>query len=316
MKRTMMHSLLCVAVASLTLELAACEPPAPRTRGPSTAATTGASAPPTPATASAGSSARAPEASVSRAAFDHVYVYDIDWRNGGRALFLRGDGSGILRVAGRLEDNVQNEKRYALPASAERANGIRAILEAHGASSMTVDPTTAPGDQIAAVRVLPRTGPEVSLRGPAGRNERFRKMLLDLEKALGAIPVADISPAYTGKLETHWTPPLASPGALVQQHKLGRMKAGKFHPVATLAFDRRFVATLTVDEPGEDAEAVQRAWSEIWSQDELLVKAEEEDGTERRIVGAKVRRGEKDYPAGVLNVLSGRYGVFAVELKR
>jgi hypothetical protein len=158
----------------------------------------------------------------------------------------------------------------------------------------------------------------VSLRGPAGRNEPFRKLLLDLEKALEAIAdsVAASSPSYEGKLDPYWTPPFASPSAVVTRHKLGRLKGGKMHPVATLVFDRRTSATLSIDEPGEDADAVQRAWSEISAKDELSVKSEKEDATGHTLVGTRVRRGHKDYPAGVLNVLSTEFGVFAVEDKR
>jgi hypothetical protein len=313
MKRNLLRCLACVAASALALANAACDRTQAQTPAPSSAATT-ATTTPAPSSAAA-TTAPAPPARAA-SAFDHVYVYDIDWRTGGRALFLRGDGSGILRVATRLEDNVQPEKRYTLPPSTERAGAIRAILEAHGASSMKVDPTMAPGDQIAVVRVLPPTGPELSLRGPAGRNEPFRKMLLELEKALASISTAGISPSYDGKLDPYWTPPFASPNDVVTRHKLGRLKQGKLHEVATLAFDRRASATLTIDEPGEDAEAVQRAWSEVSSDDELSLKSEEEDATAHRLVGSKVRRGEKNYPAGVLNVLSARYGVFAVEQKR
>ena len=75
-------------------------------------------------------------------------------------------------------------------------------------------------------------------------------------------------------------------------------------------------ATLTVHGPGEDAEKVKRAWYEISSRDELSVKSERSDGAAHRLIGTKVRRGDKDYPAGVLNVLSSEFAVFAVEQKR
>lgn len=248
--------------------------------------------------------------------FEHVYVHDIDWRSGGRALFLRGDGSGILRVAAPLKDNVQSEQRYQLPASAERAQRVQAILEAHGARTMKIDPTQAPGDEIAVVRMLPATGAELSLEGVAGRNEPFRKLLLELATAMKAISVAGIAPSHDGKIDPYWTPPFASPSAVVSKHSLGRLKGGKFHSVATLAFDRRSSATLTVDAPGEEADAVKRAWREVSGEAVLSVKSEEAEGTEHRLVGRKVRRGEKDYPAAVLEALSARHGVFAVEQKR
>jgi hypothetical protein len=311
MARTPGPFLLC-----LLLSLAACEKPRPPTEAmPSASAAPVTAA--APDISQAVSSARAPKAEAPRAAamFEHVYIYDIDWRTGGHALFLRGDGSGIARVAGRLEDNVQNEKRYELPPSVERAQKIRSTLDVHRAASMKVDSMMAPGDAIAIVRVLPATGPELALRGPSGRNESFRKLLLDLDKAMAAISITGISPSYDGKLDPYWTPPFASPSAVVARHRLGRMKQGRMHAVATLSFDRRGSATLAIDEPGEEAEAVQRAWSEVSTLDELSVKSERSDGDDHRLVGSKVRRGDKAYPAGVLDVLSARYGVFAVERK-
>ena len=300
-------------VFGLVLALAACESPRPPAEP--TPSATAARATTASASASAPARPEAPPAPRAAGVFEHVYIYDIDWRSGGRALFLRGDGSGVLREAGRLENNVQNEKRYSLPASPERAQRIQTILEAHGAKSMKVDPMQAPGDVRAIVRVLPATGPEVSLEGPAGRNEPFRKLLLELEKAIEAISVAGIAPSHDGKLDSHWTPPFASPSSVVSRHRLGRLKEGKLQPVATLAFDRRFSATLTIDTPGEEADAVKRAWSEVSADPVLSVKSEEEDGTEHRLVGKKFRRGEAGYPAAVLDALSGRYGVFAIEQK-
>jgi hypothetical protein len=87
------------------------------------------------------------------------------------------------------------------------------------------------------------------------------------------------------------------------------------HAVATLSFDRRGSATFAIDEPGEEAEAVQRAWSEVSALDELSVKSERSDRNDHALVGSTVRRGDRAYPAGLLDVLSARYGVFAVERK-
>jgi hypothetical protein len=306
MARTGKTCLLCLIAA-----LAACESPRP----PAEPARSASAAPATPQPTA---TPRASASDAPRAAgpFAHVYVYDIDWRSGGRALFLRGDGSGILRVAGKLENNVQNEKRYELSPDPERAKKLHAILESHGAAKMNVDPMQAPGDVTAIVRLLPNAGSEIGLEGPAGRNEPFRKLLLELAKALESISTDGIHPTHDGNLDPYWTPPFASPSALVSRHTLGRMKEGKLQPVATLVFDRRFSATLTIDVPGDEADAVKRAWAEVSSEPVLSVKSEEEDGTEHRLVGKKVRRGEKDYPAGALDALSTRFGVFAVEQKR
>ena len=113
MKRTL------PALMSLALAIGACETTRPPTGASSTAPKASASAPPVAATVVASGSAQTPTAVAPRTTgmFDHVYIYDIDWRTGGHALFLRGDGSGISRTAGALKDNLQNEKRFTLPPS-------------------------------------------------------------------------------------------------------------------------------------------------------------------------------------------------------
>ena len=55
------------------------------------------------------------------------------------------------------------------------------------------------------------SGPELVLRGPTGRNESFRKLLIDLDKAIAAIPVTGISPFYDDKLDPNWVPPERKP---------------------------------------------------------------------------------------------------------
>lgn len=160
-----------------------------------------ASAAPTPAP-----EAEAPEAAASD--LTSVYVYMLDWRSGGRALFIRADGSGVLRAAEPLKDNVQVERRYELPADAKRFEPVAAILKKHDAVNMEINPFQAPGDFMAEVKLVPAQGDAIRLRAATGRNDNFRAMIEELRKAMEAISVDGLNQTYEGNKDHEWKPPV------------------------------------------------------------------------------------------------------------
>jgi len=136
-----------------------------------------------------------------------VYVDLVDWRTGGRALFLRPDGSGVLRVIGNREGNVQNEKRYQLPPSPARRESFERVLLQHRATTMKVDAEMAPGDQSATVSMRPSTGEEIVLQAPASRSVTFQRLLSALEPLLNGIDTSALEANYDGRAAPNWEPP-------------------------------------------------------------------------------------------------------------
>lgn len=153
-------------------------------------------------------SSPAPSAApVSATAFRAVYVEEIDWRTGGRALFARSDGSGVLRVAGKWDGDLMPESRYDLAAGTVRFAAIDEVLTRHKAAELAIDPMSAPGDDKSTVILRPPSGKEVVLDGVSNRNPAFQALLRDLLPIVEAIDVTGLEASYAGAIDANWKPP-------------------------------------------------------------------------------------------------------------
>jgi len=162
---------------------------------------------PVPSVSVGRSAATTPSPAPAASAIKSLHVEDVDWRSGGWEVFLRADGSGVLRRVDALEKGSQSEKRYELSADPARMPAFERVLDEHDASGMKVDPLQAPGDDLATLVVERASGAPLKHVGALARNEAFGKMFVALRAQIAGIDLGQAKLVYTGVLDKDWAPP-------------------------------------------------------------------------------------------------------------
>jgi hypothetical protein len=97
---------------------------------------------------------------------------------------------------------------------------------------------------------------------------------------------------------------------------ISKREEGRAVPIGTLSFDPSNKATLTIDKPGPDGEALKQNWEQLSRQDHLTWKRavpQTINGEQvTAIEGTDVKRSDKDYRWAVLDNLERKYN-YSVE---